>query len=163
MPIDRTIALSCILCPVSPLLILLTQKYTREAKDFIRAVIGWSMVSSIALTILTQILCEASKGYAASAFTFVTSLVFLSAYFKNTRGTQPSSSKLSTAMSSTAVFATFGGQRKVSVPIQKEKLHSLHRVKRHGRCRQAHRPCLRRVEKARPCFRVASRAISIVK
>jgi hypothetical protein len=169
MPIDRTIALSCILCPVSPLLILLTQKYTREAKDFIRAVVGWSMVSSLALTTLAQVLCEANKGYTASAFTFVTSLVLLSAYFRNARGiTQPSSSKVSTAMSSTAVFATPGGQRRQrnSLPTKNQKvLHSLHKVKRHGgRCsRQAYRPCLRRVETARPCFtNNASRAISIV-
>ena len=79
---NYSILISCLLCPVSPLLVLFTQKYTRETKNFVRAVVGWSMIFSLALTTSTQILCETSGRYAASAFSFGTSFVLLFAYAK---------------------------------------------------------------------------------
>ncbi|UPQ96885.1 hypothetical protein HOP50_01g01760 [Chloropicon primus] len=59
---DFGIILSCALCPASPLLMLVVDKYTAENKDFVRAVLGWSMVLSLALTACAQILCEVQAG-----------------------------------------------------------------------------------------------------
>merc|ERR1712224_743295 len=148
IPCDLTIALSCILCPVSPLLVLLTQKYTRETKKFIRAVIGWSMISSLALATSTQIIFEMSNNkYATSGFTFVASIALLSSYFKNVRGRQPS--KLSPIMSSMAVHITPRQERKARSSVTRQNISStrLALTRKRITLGQSQRSCLQRIRR----------------
>ena len=111
-PSHCKIALSCILCPVSPMLVLLTDKYTMETKAFVRAVIGWSMVVSLGLTASTQVLWTASGNYAASAFAFASSAGLFYAHHASMKGKR-SPSRIAAVMSG----ATSVGQRRRVRPI----------------------------------------------
>ena len=86
---DRHLVLGCLLCPVSPLVALLTGRFTREAQKFVGAVVGWSVVLSLGLTAGCEVACRAGGLLAGSAFASASSLTLLGVYAANERKKRP--------------------------------------------------------------------------